>query len=207
MLNTLTYRKYQSSDASFLEDIIRKTWDYDRFCSADTAKRMAHLYLMNCLCEQSYTQVALNGDTPVGIIMARAKKEKTKFQFKIPRICAELAMLCRRQDRSVITIFGGIHSIDQELLNNRKTDYDGEIVFFALNASCRGMGVGKELFTRAIHYFKDCEVKNFYLYTDSSCNYGFYEHQGMKRCGEKSCHVPVGLENTMSFYLYEYQIA
>lgn len=30
--------------------------------------------------------------------------------------------------------------------------------------------------------------ENFYLFTDTSCNYGFYEHQGMVRRCEKE-HV------------------
>lgn len=207
MENKLSYREYQSSDAPYLADIIRKTWEYDRFCPPDTAKRMAHLYLTNCLCGQSYTQVALKDNLPVGIIMARAKKQKPAGNYKLSRIRAELSMLCHKEDRAVLKIFGGINSVDKELLKSRNIDYDGEIVFFALNENCRGTGIGKTLFTKAVGYLKEVQAKNFYLYTDSSCNYGFYEHQGMKRCGEKTCHVPVGIDNTMYFYLYEYQIA
>lgn len=36
-----------------------------------------------------------------------------------------------------------------------------------------------------IDYFKIEKIVSFYLYTDSSCNYGFYEYQGLVRCGEK----------------------
>ena len=35
---------------------------------------------------------------------------------------------------------------------------------------------------------KQEKLKEFYLFTDTSCNYGFYEHQGMKRRLEKK-HV------------------
>ena len=31
-------RDYERKDAPFLQDIIRKTWQYDRFCSPGTAK-------------------------------------------------------------------------------------------------------------------------------------------------------------------------
>ena len=34
------YRPFQPSDYKPLEDIIRKTWGYDEFCSPKIAKRM-----------------------------------------------------------------------------------------------------------------------------------------------------------------------
>ena len=37
-------RDYERKDALFLQDIIRKTWQYDRFCSPGTAKRLSRLY-------------------------------------------------------------------------------------------------------------------------------------------------------------------
>ena len=205
MKTTMNYREYQASDAPYLENIIRRTWNYDRFSSAAAAKRMAHLYLLSCLSQQSFTQVAVKGEEPVGIIMARDKQQKAAGHFGMKRNCAIFTMLCHREDRAILKTFGGISSIDEDLLKSRKKEYDGEIVFFALNESCRGMGVGKTLFEKAQNYFKDQHIKDFYLYTDSSCNYGFYEHQGMKRCGEKSATIPVGIDNTMHFYLYEYQ--
>lgn len=42
-------------------------------------------------------------------------------------------------------------------------------------------------------------------FTDTSCNYGFYEHQGMKRQQEKKhCFDINGLPGEMSFFLYDY---
>ena len=47
------------------------------------------------------------------------------------------------------------------------------------------------------------QIDEFYLYTDSSCNYEFYERQGMTRVAEKTYSVPI--KNEMKFYLYEYR--
>ena len=84
--------------------------------------------------------------------------------------------------------------------------YDGELCFFAVDSSCRGKGVGKELFLKALKYMENESIENFYLYTDSSCNYKLYEIQGMTRRGEKTCSVPLDLKNEMLFYLYDYQM-
>ena len=50
------------------------------------------------------------------------------------------------------------------------------------------------------------QIRNFYLFTDTSCNYGFYESQGMRRCCEKKLSLQIGKEKQeMTFFLYDYQ--
>lgn len=51
-------RDYERKDALFLQDIIRKTWQYDRFCSPGTAKRLSRLYLAGCMANQTFMKVA-----------------------------------------------------------------------------------------------------------------------------------------------------
>lgn len=45
MEERIILRDYEKKDAPFLQDIIRKTWQYDRFCSSKTAERLSRLYL------------------------------------------------------------------------------------------------------------------------------------------------------------------
>lgn len=201
----ICYREYEASDAEFIEDIIRETWQYERFCSPNTARRLAHLYLINCLAEQTFTQVAVREGIPVGILLGRdLKKQPPHLRFK--RIWAIIKLMSTKEGRDVAKAFSAVDDIDQQLLKERGFDYDGELVFFALSADVRGMGIGKELFHRLLDYMKQQQVKSFFLYTDSSCNYGFYEHQGMHRCGEAVKTVPIKIVNEMKFYLYEYHI-
>ena len=44
----------------------------------------------------------------------------------------------------------------------------------------------KKMFCNMLEYMKLQNINDFYLFTDTTCNYGFYEHQGMNRCDEKS---------------------
>ena len=51
-------------------------------------------------------------------------------------------------------------------------------------------------------------LKEFYLFTDTSCNYGFYEHQGMKRRLEKKHVFNIkGQQAVMNFFIYDYQLS
>lgn len=204
MDSTIILREYKPEDAACLADIIRRTWHYDRFCSPKTAKAMGRLYLMSCLKQQSFHRVAVKDGVPAGVIMARDYRCKPALHFLLPFAAATLPMLANREGRGTLRAFSGIEKVNRDLLQNRDQSFTGELCFFAVDESCRGTGIGKMLFAQVLSYMQEQRIDSFFLYTDSSCNYGFYEHQGMKRCGETAYRVPVGIENEMKFFLYEY---
>ena len=81
------------------------------------------------------------------------------------------------------------------------------MALFAVDAACRGKGVGKMLFQSALAYMKEQDLDEFYLFTDTSCNYGFYEHQGMTRQQEKEHVFDIkGQRAKMNFFIYAYQL-
>lgn len=55
----------------------------------------------------------------------------------------------------------------------------GEVELFLVAQKARGHGVGGTLWRRAQKRFTDGDVSSFYLHTDSTCDFSFYEHQGM----------------------------
>ncbi|MGL4451067.1 MAG: GNAT family N-acetyltransferase [Sarcina sp.] len=207
MKGKIKFREYKKDDCIYLENIIRKTWEYDLFCSEKVAKDMASLYLASCLASQTYTRVALIDNEPVGIIMARnIKKYRMSFRNGVNQIKKGLKLYLNKEGRNTLKFFSGINDLDKELLSKRNKSYDGEVAFFVVNEKCRGTGIGKALFNFVIEYFKKENIKEFYLYTDDTCNYGFYEHQGLLRCGEKIYEIPFKSKEKMKFYLYEGQI-
>ena len=104
--------------------------------------------------------------------------------------------------------FGNVNGIDKQLLNENNKTYPAELALFAVSSSCRGKGIGKMLFQSALNYMKQEKLKEFYLFTDTSCNYGFYEHQGMKRTLEKKHVFNIkGQQAVMNFFIYDYQLS
>lgn len=76
-----------------------------------------------------------------------------------------------------------------------------------VDSSCRGKGIGKQLFQLALDYMKEQKLDTFYLFTDTSCNYRFYELQGMIRKGEKNLTFNMkGQSAKMNFFIYDYNI-
>lgn len=207
MSDKIIFRKFEESDRVALERIIQETWGYDEFCSPKTAARLASVYLSSCLANQTFTQVALIDNVPVGVIMGKNKlTHKCPFSFRVKMIKAIINLIISKEGRKVSKIFRCVDSIDKELLRRCSTRYQGELAFFAISKNCRGKGIGKALFQSVVDYMQSQKIHNFYLFTDTSCNYGFYEHHGMKRQQQKKHSFTVnGLSKEMTFFLYDYK--
>ena len=60
------------------------------------------------------------------------------------------------------------------------------------------------LFRCLLAYMESRSISDFYLYTDTSCNFGFYEHQGMVRQQQYKHLVHMkGQKGELEFYLYD----
>lgn len=75
-MEKLMIRNFVDTDAAALEQVIRETWNYDRFSPPQTAQRLARVYLYSCLLRQSFVRVAVMGGKPVGVIMGRDLRKK-----------------------------------------------------------------------------------------------------------------------------------
>ena len=188
-----------------MEKIISDTWNYERFCSPKTAARMAKAYFASCLMDKDFACVSEQDGKAVGIIICkdeRAHRTQIKYTFRF--IFATISLLLSKEGRKIVKMFKGFAELDKQLLAESQQSFEGEVVFFAIQSNQRGTGVGRELFTRAQNYMQMEKIKNFYLYTDVTCNYGFYEHKGMKKINEKSFSLKPYLDQDMSFFLYSY---
>lgn len=201
-------REYQKQDFKPLETIIRETWHYDEFCSPKTACKLARVFLSSCLTHYTFSRVAEVNGQVVGIILVKdVRAHKCTFAHRFTQIRAILSLFGSREGRKVSKIFGNVGGIDKHLLRENDKSYPAELALFAVSASCRGQGIGLTLYRSALSYIKQQKCKEFYLFTDTSCNYGFYEHQGMvRRCTKKHRFNINGKQAAMDFFLYDYQM-
>ncbi|PLS27382.1 acetyltransferase, GNAT family [Bifidobacterium anseris] len=56
-----------------------------------------------------------------------------------------------------------------------------ELELFMVSPAVRGMGVGGALWRQLLDALRVMGVRAFFLHTDSSCDYGFYDHKGLTR--------------------------
>ncbi len=201
--NAIEFREIRSSDYSALEKIISDTWQYDRFSGPKLARQMSKLYLASCLASQTFTCVAVHNGETVGIVMGKNNKvDSVPMRYKIRQAMAVVSLLLTRKGRMVAKIFEGLDKLNEDLLKSGGQTFDAELAFFAVRSDQRGTGIGKELYLRFLDYLKTFEAEQFFLYTDSSCNYGFYEHQGLERLAEQEYSFKPYMNEEMTFYLY-----
>lgn len=204
----ITLRAYRKEDFASLKHIIKKTWHYEELSSPKTADKLAKVFLSSCLTNYTYSCVAIDEGKPIGIILVNNKaKYRCPFSFRLQQIKALISLYLSKEGRKVAKIFENVNGIDKELLKECEIDYPAELALFAVDASYRGKGVGKMLFQAALDYMKEQKLDTFYLFTDTSCNYGFYEHQGMKRKAETDFTFQVKEQKAkMNFFVYDYHL-
>lgn len=107
----------------------------------------------------------------------------------------------------ITKIFSSVEEIDQQLLQDTQIEYQGELAFFTVNSKYRGIGLGNKLFEAAQDYMRDRQISSFFLFTDTTCNYPFYEHRGMKQRGEHTHTFEAkGQSGTLTLFIYDYQM-
>ena len=57
--DNIIFREYRKEDREYIEDMIRKTWNYDKFCSPKVAKKMAKTYFINCFANQTFPKILI----------------------------------------------------------------------------------------------------------------------------------------------------
>lgn len=207
---TITLRPIRKQDYPFLEDIIRKTWKYDELSgNPKDARHMARLYLRACLRRASFSRVAIADDGQVvGVILAAHKRPAPipALLRALSQFWATALLFSTKAGRQIGKGFQAFDDVDAALLTDCKRPFDAEICFFAVDECARGLGVGKKLFSAVLDFFKSEAVKSFYLFTDSSCSYPFYEKRGMQRLAARTLDFRPRTDYVLHMFLYGYEL-
>ena len=226
MKTEVNLRAFQKEDTEAIEAIIREAWHYDDLCSHKTACKLARVFLSSCLTNYTFSRVAVLNGKPVGIILVKDIARHTcPLPNRFRQLRAVLSLYLTKEGRAVSKIstdygslksvkpcaFENVTGIDRELLRESGKNYPAELALFVVSPSCRGQGVGKALFQAALDYTGQQKLDEIYLFTDTSCNYGFYEHAGLHRLlGEVSLepelvlfHILCGNHTLTGFHFFD----
>lgn len=204
-MNAVIYRPYKRQDFKAVSSIINIIWKHESYYSPKTAVRLSEAYLRLFLTEQTFTQVALADRKPIGIIMGNhIRRHRCPLVLRLQAGWSVLVLSMTAEGRRSWRFLEEIDRIYAALLSGQPQEYKGELSFFAIHPDYHGQGIGRELFSRFCMYMERENIQHFYVFTDTSCNYGFYENTNMFRRGTKRVKLKVNhrLEE-FSFFLYE----
>lgn len=201
-------RELHKSDREKLESLICEEWNYEKYCCPQVAAKFARVYLNSCLAEQTYTQVAIIDNVPVGIVMVKnLKVHKCPLAIRLQLLLSTISLYLSKEGRKIAKIYECEDVADKELLMQCKKEYQGELSYFIVSPKYRGKRIGKLLFQKAIDYIYSQKISEFFLFTDTNCNYSFYEHLGMKsKCIKDYDFGEYNHSKKVSFFIYVYCI-
>lgn len=211
-MSSLVYRKIRKSDYSTVKELINEAFKFKQYTSnSKVLDIFLETYLRRCLLVQNYSQVVEENGEVIGLLLGKANN-KNNFLKNAPNICSLLicwirTLLTNKEDKAFLLEYKKVSDAYANLIKECNENFDGEVVLFIVGEKCRGKGIGRRLVNNYLCFCKNNNVTNLYLFTDSKCNYGFYDNNGFKRMGEKQINInTVNGPSDLGVYLYSYKV-
>lgn len=211
-------RQLKQSDYPALVELIRRTWyaqqadgntdGLEPTCDARHRNTLAwHLAAIDthdCLARTTYAAVVERNGRIIGVILGSVPAKVTRMQIlrhRWQQASLALPMLANRAGRNGLREQLAILHADRALIQTTGNDYQAEIVLFLVSPEAKGHGVGGRLFAHMLDWFQAIGVSEYFLFTDTTCDYGFYEHKGLERMAAETLSLAPG--ETLNCFLYE----
>lgn len=211
-MDNIIYRPINENDYAQLKNLICHSFNLDQYIhNINLLSSIKSEYLYSCLAEATYTCVAEKQGKIIGIIMGKANNNyfiKYKFYSILKTYWYQMkCTLYGLKYKHQLQGYRQIHNIYKKFSLKHQNEFDGVLTLFIVDEYYRGLGIGKTLFNNLLKYLKQQQVKKIYLYTDTTCNYYFYEKHGFKRVEAEllQIHKKHSLFN-MTIFLYEYTL-
>lgn len=208
-MHKIIYRDLKREDYDTVKFLIGDAFGFNEFISDKKfLDQLLNIYLQDCILSSSFGKVAEKDNKVIGLILGDAKNDKThlrKFHNFTSIASTMLKLLVsKKENKKVLKEFSKIHDTYNEIIEGKKHNFQGCIQLFIVSKESRGLGVGKVLISQTFDYMKDFNVESLYLYTDTRCNYGFYDSQNFKRLNEKKVYFD-SLNDSLDIFLYSYK--
>lgn len=218
----ITYRALRSADLPDLTEIIWKKWATPEVRQhPQVARYFGYLVMHIFAVDQNCSWVAVDEDTgrTVGMLLT----EITRRSAGSAESGAGTGNLEQWERRMVIEACetalkeqGFAAGDDARLFDERPRVMheafgeripDAEMLVFAVDSAYRGRGIGRELFDRTVDSLSDEGAVDFYLHSDSSSSFTFYEHRGIERIAQMPSDLRMGDHVNVELYLYAGTVA
>ena len=206
MKSSIIYRPFQKEDTDALVAVIIDSWNYRAMFSETVAYHFASVFLYFALIQASFLQVAVLDGKPVGIIIGDIKTEQKRMQnyvYYLKLIGHGFRLLLSKEGRQVLNQHAlEVSKVNEDMLSKQTTHFDAEVAIFAVSPKTQGLGVGSNLYQYFLDELKARNLPNYYLYTDTSCNYGFYDHKGLQCVSAVKHIIEKPVKKEVELYLY-----
>lgn len=208
-MKNVVYRNLEKKDYNRIKELINNAFGFSEFIKdSNLLESILNIYLQGCLLDSSFSKVAVKDNVIIGIILGNAKNDK-KHLRKLSNILSWVSSgtklaFSNKENKNAIKEFSKVSQTYKEIIQGKEDDFQGCIQLFIVSEESRGLGVGKTLIKYLSNYMIDMKVNNIYLYTDTRCNYGFYDSQNFNRLNEKEIYFDT-IPSSLNIFLYGYK--
>ena len=202
------FRDVGAGDIGDVKRLIYLTWEWPKMIKGQsTIDATLGVYVNQVLNASTFARVAVVDGEVVGVIFCGAAGESPVYRMLQDSGAEHALALLNAPEDDRVDICHALSMLTKAYDTHLEgREYDGTITFLAICPEAQGMNLGRQLWNLAEEYFKTHNTKSIYLFTDTSCNYGFYEHLGFSRRHEQDLKFHLNGENLdITSYLYDYQ--
>lgn len=208
-MNEVLIRNVESTDFPHIKRIIKESWDINNLVeSQETLYATLGMYLNQVLYKSTFGKVAVSNGEVVGLIFGSLNKEEPTYRMLIEDSAEQIITLMNASEtdrKNISEFFVKTFQTYEELIENRIQDYEGCLEFFVVSEKARGLKIGKKLWHELKSYFESHNAQAIYVYTDTSCNYGFYDYNGfMLQSQQDVTFELINEQFPLTIFLYEY---
>lgn len=209
-MKEVIYRELIKDDYNRVKELICEAFGFDEFIKdPKILDSILTVYLQGCIFDSSFSKVAVKNNQVIGIILGKANNDKKNIRklhnsFSYLNNIIKLA-LCGSENKKLIKEFSKVTSTYKDIIKGKEDSFQGCIQLFIVSKESRGLGVGKSLVASLFEYMKFMNVNSLYLYTDTRCNYGFYDSQNFNRLCEKEINFDA-MDASLNVFLYGYTL-
>lgn len=186
-------RPASADDMPATLELVRRAWHDEAGMDLRTSKLAAQVDGLGCLSRRTFMRIAdIDGREAGFIAAADLRHPRTDWNLRQGAERARGALRHSERGRMILRWFAAFADCDARLIRDAELAgrrYQGEVALFIVDRDFRGHGVGRMLFDSAIDYFAGIGVEDFFLFTDTTCDFGFYEHRGLTRRCERVASV------------------
>ena len=205
----ITYRDLEKEDYPRLERIIGETWGFSRRCKdKKVAGLLEKAYWASLLTQENFARVALINGKPVGVVLARREgKGKRNFAMNFRGLFYMFRLAVNAEGRSNLKIFRELNQQNRRMFKEQGEKFDGELIYLNIKKKKKGKGLGNQLWEDTKNYIKNSGGKNFFFFTDTTCDYKIYEKKGCRRIAASEKILDIGGQRKhLEMYLYKYDL-
>ncbi|HJF18631.1 MAG TPA: hypothetical protein K8U78_05780 [Aeriscardovia aeriphila] len=202
-MNKVTMRRIMPQDIPWIISLDQRTWyPHEEGDAPEAAQLEATLEVEALLTGITWSCVVEVNDKPAGIAVGTINSEKDAvdpaIQAELTRLGDEAREQLARLKPQAIRFHAADIAEDEKLEKHAKATTDAELRLFMMEPEARGYHLGSRTFNQWLTALRQAQAKTYFLFTDSSCSVGFYDHRGLTRVASMKSAIYPELEK----YIY-----